>query len=91
MSWKQSIFNALTAAARHCLPLGVDRAQISVLKQSDQVGLSSLLEGLYCQGLPPEVLWAKGLCHLAHQPLEGRLAYQEVASSAIMLAPCVSP
>jgi len=58
-------------------PLGVDGAQVGVLKQTNKVGLASLLEGHDGGGLEPEVS-LEVLGDLPHQTLEGQLADEEL-------------
>merc|ERR1719322_2029889 len=58
-------------------PLGVDGAQVGVLKETDQVGLGRLLEGTDGRGLEPEV-GLKVLGDLPHQALEGQLADEQL-------------
>ena len=66
---------------RHdCHALGVDRAQVGVLEQRNEVGLSSLLQGQHCLALEPHLLLVFG-GDLAHQPLEGQLANEQVGLS----------
>merc|ERR1719285_1590623 len=57
--------------------LGVDGAQVGVLKQTDQVGLAGLLEGTDGGGLEPQVS-LEVLSDLPDQPLEGQLADQQL-------------
>ena len=58
-------------------PLGVDGAQVGVLKQTNKVGLAGLLEGHDGGGLEPEVS-LEVLGDLPHQTLEGQLADEEL-------------
>ena len=57
--------------------LGVDGAQVGVLEQTNQVGLSSLLEGQYGGGLEPQV-GLEVLGDLTDEALEGELADEEL-------------
>ena len=57
--------------------LGVDGAQVGVLKQTNEVSLASLLEGHDSRGLEPEVS-LEVLGDLSHQTLEGQLADEEL-------------
>ena len=59
-------------------PLGVDGAQVGVLKQTNKVGLAGLLEGHDGRGLEPEVS-LEVLGDLSHQTLEGQLADEELS------------
>ena len=63
--------------------LGVDRAQVGVLEQADQVRLRSLLQGGNGAGLEAQVR-LEVLSNLAHQSLEGQLAEQQL--SALLVA-----
>lgn len=58
--------------------LGVDRAQVGVLEQSNQVSLSSLLECEHCRSLEAEIS-LEVLRDLADQSLEGELAHQQLS------------
>jgi len=60
------------------IPLGVDGAQVGVLKESHQVGLRGLLQGQHCTALEAQV-GLEVLCNLTHQPLEGQLADQQLS------------
>ena len=64
-------------------PLGVDGSQVGVLKQANQVGLSSLLEGKYSAGLEPEV-GLEVLGNFSHQALEGQLADQQLSGLLVL-------
>jgi len=57
--------------------LGVDGAQVGVLKQANQVGLRSFLQGTDGSALEPEIS-LEVLCNLTDQTLEGQLADQEL-------------
>src|SRR5690606_12426980 len=63
--------------------LGVDGAQVGVLKQTNMVSLSSLLEGSNGRGLEAHVS-LKVLSNLTNQALEGELAEQQL--SALLVA-----
>ena len=58
-------------------PLGVDGAQVGVLKQTNKVGLAGLLESHDGRGLEPEVS-LEVLGDLSHQTLEGQLADEQL-------------
>lgn len=58
-------------------------AQISVLKEAHQVGLSSLLQGQDGRGLEAEVR-LEILSHLTDEALEGRLADEEVCRLLVL-------
>jgi len=57
--------------------LGVDGAKVGVLKETDEVGLGSLLESHDGGALEPEV-GLEILSDLPHQTLEGQLADEEL-------------
>jgi len=57
--------------------LGVDGAQVGVLKQTNQVGLASLLQGTDGGGLEPQIS-LEILGNLPDQPLEGQLADEQL-------------
>ena len=58
--------------------LGVDGAQVGVLKETDEVSLAGLLESHDGGGLEPEVS-LEVLGDLSHQALEGQLADEELS------------
>jgi len=58
-------------------PLGVDSAQVGVLKQANQVGLAGLLESSNGSGLEPEVS-LEVLGNLPDKTLERELADEEL-------------
>ena len=58
-------------------PLGVDGAQVGVLKETDEVGLAGLLEGHDGGALEPEV-GLEVLGNLPDEALEGQLADEEL-------------
>ena len=64
--------------------LGVDGAQVGVLKETNEVSLASLLEGHDSRGLEPEVS-LEVLGDLSHQTLEGQLADEEL--SGLLVSP----
>ena len=64
--------------------LGVDGAQVGVLKQTDEVSLAGLLESHDSRGLEPEVS-LEVLGDLSHQTLEGQLADEEL--SGLLVSP----
>ncbi len=59
--------------------LGVDGSQIDVLKETHQVGLSSLLESQDSAALKTQVS-LEVLCNLTNQALEGQLPDQELSA-----------
>ncbi len=59
--------------------LGVDGAQVGVLEEADQVGLSGLLEGKDRRALEAEVR-LELLGDLADEPLEGELPDEELSA-----------
>ena len=59
-------------------PLGVDGAEVGVLKEANQVGLAGLLEGHDSRALEPQV-GLEVLGNLPDQALEGQLADQELS------------
>ena len=64
-------------------PFGVDGSQVGVLKQADQVSLSSLLESQDCAGLEPEVS-LEVLGNLTHQALERQLADEQLSGLLVL-------
>ena len=62
--------------------LGVDRSKVGVLEKTDEVSLSSLLEGQYCAGLESEIS-LEVLCNLSDETLEGELSDQELSALLI--------
>jgi len=58
--------------------LGVDGAQVGVLKQANQVGLRSFLEGTDSSALETKIS-LEVLCDLTHQTLEGQLTDEELS------------
>ncbi len=58
-------------------PLGMDGAEVSVLEERHQVGLSSFLEGQDSLTLEPDLLFELS-SNLTHQSLEGELPDQQV-------------
>merc|ERR1712131_522034 len=62
--------------------LGVDGAQVGVLKQADEVSLRSLLQGHDSAGLESQVS-LEVLGNLTDQTLEGQLADQELSGLLI--------
>ena len=72
---------------RHAL--GVDRAQVGVLKETDQVGLARLLQCHDGRALEAQVR-LEVLSNLAHQTLEGQLADQQLRALLVAsnLAQC---
>jgi len=59
-------------------PLGVDGAQVGVLKETNQVGLAGLLESHDSRALEPQVS-LEVLGNLPDQALEGQLADEELS------------
>ena len=59
--------------------LGMDGAQVGVLKEGDQVGIRGLLQGSDSRGLEAQVR-LEVLGNLAHQALEGQLADQQLGA-----------
>lgn len=59
-------------------PLGMDGAEVGVLKQANQVGFASLLKGHDSGALEPQVS-LEVLGNLPHQALEGQLADEELS------------
>ena len=58
--------------------LGVNGAQVGVFKESDKVGLGSLLKGKHGRSLEPQVV-LEVLGNLTNETLEGKLADEEVS------------
>ena len=67
--------------------LGVDGAQVGVLKETDQVGLAGLLESHDGGALEPQV-GLEVLGDFSHQTLEGQLADEEL--SGLLVPPDLS-
>ena len=67
--------------------LGVDGAQVGVLKQTDEVSLASLLQSHDGRGLEPEVS-LEVLGDLSHQTLEGKLPDEQL--SGLLVSPDLS-
>ena len=65
-------------------PLGVDGAQVGVLKQSNKVSLAGLLKSHHSRALEPQVS-LEVLGDLSHQTLEGQLADEEL--SGLLVSP----
>ena len=59
-------------------PLGVDGAQVGVLKQSNKVSLAGLLKSQDSRALEPQVS-LEVLGNLSHQTLEGKLADEKLS------------
>jgi len=74
--------------------LGVNGAQVGVLKESDQIGLTGLLEGTDGGALEPQVS-LEVLSNLPDKTLEGQLADQELSgllvSSDLTESDCSGP
>ena len=58
--------------------LGVDGAQVGVLKQADQVALAGFLQGHDGGALESEI-GLEVLGNLSHEPLEGKLSDQQLS------------
>jgi len=58
--------------------LGVDSAQIGVLKQSNEVSLTGLLESSNSSRLEPQISF-EILSDLSHETLEGQLPDEELS------------
>jgi hypothetical protein len=65
-------------------PLGVDGAEVGVLKEANQVGLAGLLQGHDSRALEPEV-GLEVLGNLPDQALEGQLPDEEL--SGLLVSP----
>ncbi|RXH85197.1 hypothetical protein DVH24_041965 [Malus domestica] len=65
-------------------PLGMNSAEVGVLKQTDQVRLRRLLERRHRAALEPQIS-LEVLCDLPHKSLERKLADQEL--SALLVLP----
>ena len=59
--------------------LGVDGAEVGVLKETDEVGLAGLLEGHDSGGLEAQVC-LEVLCNLSDETLEGQLADEQLGA-----------
>ncbi len=59
-------------------PLGMDGAQVGVLKESNKVGLTGFLESSHSRALEPQVS-LEVLSNLTNQTLEGELADEELS------------
>ena len=68
-------------------PLGVDGAQVGVLKETNQIGLAGLLESHNGRALEPQVGF-EVLGNLSHQTLEGELADEKL--SGLLIPPDLS-
>ena len=58
-------------------PLGMDGAEVGVLKESDQVGLAGLLKGHHSRTLEPQIS-LEVLSNLTDKPLEWKLADEQL-------------
>ena len=58
-------------------PLGMDSAEVGVLKESHKVGLASLLKGHHSRALEAQIS-LEVLSNLTNQPLERQLADQQL-------------
>ena len=63
--------------------LGVDGAQVRVLKQTDQIGLGRLLQCHQGRALEAQII-VELLRQLAHEPLEGQLANQQLRALLVV-------
>src|SRR6185437_7800300 len=63
--------------------LGMQGAEVGVLKQVHQVGLGSFLQCLYSSRLETQVRLVV-LGHFSHQPLEGQLPYEKLAALLVL-------
>ena len=63
--------------------LGVDGAQVGVLEQTHQVGLSSLLQSQHCGALEAQV-GLEVLSNLTDQALEGQLPDQQLSGLLVL-------
>eukprot|EP01052_Picozoa_sp_SAG31_P016554 SAG31_NODE_1101_length_9905_cov_3.367122_8_plen_162_part_00 len=63
--------------------LGVDRAEVGVLEEADQVSLAGLLQSQDSRGLESEV-GLEVLCDLADEALEGQFADQELGGLLVL-------
>jgi len=71
-----------TTTHRDSLP--VDGTQVTVLEETDQMGLGRLLEGQYGRALPPVSLPHHGLLDLPHQPGERQPPDEEVRRGLVL-------
>jgi hypothetical protein len=55
----------------------MDSTKVGVLKQRNQIGFGSFLEGKNCLALEPDFLFELG-CDFSHQSLEGELSDEQV-------------
>lgn len=63
--------------------LAVNGAEVGVLKQRYEIGLSSLLEGENSRGLEAQIV-LEVLCNLTNQTLKGQLADKELSGLLIL-------
>ncbi|CAL9192713.1 unnamed protein product, partial [Musa hybrid cultivar] len=63
--------------------LRMDRAEIGVLEEANQIGLGRLLEGRHSGALEPEVR-LEVLRDLPHQPLKGQLPDQQLRALLVL-------
>ncbi len=64
-------------------PLGMNGCQVGVLKEANQVSLSSLLQSEDCAGLETEVS-LEVLGNLTNQALEGQLANEQLCGLLVL-------
>lgn len=69
----------LDVLGHDCDTFGVDSAQVGVLKQSNEVGLASLLEGQYGRALEAEIS-LEVLCDFTDQTLEWQFPDQKLSA-----------
>jgi len=63
--------------------LGVNGTEICVLEESNQISLSSFLQGGYSTALEPQICF-EILCDLTHETLEGKLTDQQLCALLIL-------
>ncbi|KAG0483550.1 hypothetical protein HPP92_011634 [Vanilla planifolia] len=68
-------------------PLGMNSAKIGVLKETNKIGLTGLLKSSNGRALEAKIR-LEILCYLSHEPLKGKLAYEEF--SALLILPDLS-
>ena len=59
--------------------LGMDRTQVGIFKEADQVCLGCLLQGHHSRGLEPQVS-LEVLGYFTNEPLEGKLTDEELGA-----------
>jgi len=73
----------LDVLGHDCDALCVDGTEIDVLKEADEIGLSSFLQSEHSGGLEAEV-GLEVLCYLAHETLEGQLADEKLGGFLVL-------